>query len=302
MECDEVDEAGERESTKEGKIKQEKEGDGNGGRAREEKGGGGGSATAAANSLFINADAARQFISRQLSWMTSAQETRDNETELVKDEKKEDERVAAKEEEDKEEEETLASVAAPTTPRKYADAATELIRENVASAATLVVSGVRTVGHKVGHKVGRLSRHFSGASAEGVVEGQEENDDDPPEELAPSEEALALTTLAPAAEALDQEGQVAEESVSSPPQDAISATGAASCGTHSLPRRLRDRGMERARGSHVRTASAGGAFPFLRGRAAGRSRTPTPEEVVAEGKRALGTEVSYLGVLCVCVC
>lgn len=302
VECDEVDEAGERESTKEGKIKQEKEGDGNGGRAREEKGGGGGSATAAANSLFINADAARQFISRQLSWMTSAQETRDNETELVKDEKKEDERVAAKEEEDKEEEETLASVAAPTTPRKYADAATELIRENVASAATLVVSGVRTVGHKVGHKVGRLSRHFSGASAEGVVEGQEENDDDPPEELAPSEEALALTTLAPAAEALDQEGQVAEESVSSPPQDAISATGAASCGTHSLPRRLRDRGMERARGSHVRTASAGGAFPFLRGRAAGRSRTPTPEEVVAEGKRALGTEVwawgsSYKGQL-----
>ncbi|XP_037801693.1 alsin-like [Penaeus monodon] len=302
VECDDIDgdEAGVRELTKEVKTEQEKEGDGSGRTAKEEKGGGGG--TAAANSLFINADAARQFISRQLSWMTSAQETRDNESEQGKDEKKEDERVTTKEEEDREEEETVPSVAAPTTPRKYADAATELIRENVASAATLVVSGVRTVGHKVGHRVGRLSRHFSGASAEGVVEGQEENDDDPPEELAPSEEALALTTLVPAAEALDQEGQAAAEAVTSPPRDASSVAGAASSGTQSLPRRLRDRGMERARGAHVRTASAGGAFPFLRGRAAGRARTPTPEEVVAEGKRALGTEVwawgsSYKGQL-----
>ncbi|XP_063601121.1 uncharacterized protein LOC134777214 [Penaeus indicus] len=291
VECDDIDgdEAAGRELNKEVKTKQEKEGDGSGRTAKEEKGGGGGTATAAANSLFINADAARQFISRQLSWMTSAQETRDNEGE--QDEKKEDERVPTKEEEGREEEELVASVAAPTTPRKYADAATELIRENVASAATLVVSGVRTVGHKVGHRVGRLSRHFSGTSAEGVVEGQEENDDDPPEELAPSEEALALTTLAPAAEALDQEGQAAEEAVASPPRDASPAAGAASSGTQSLPRRLRDRGMERARGAHVRTASAGGAFPFLRGRTAGRARTPTPEEVVAEGKRALGTEV-----------
>ncbi|XP_042889358.1 uncharacterized protein LOC122264493 [Penaeus japonicus] len=295
VECEELDgedgEGKERRGEAIPKSKQEKEGDVNGGVLKEEKEGGGGAATAAANSLFINADAARQFISRQLSWMTSAQEGRDNECEQRKDEK-EDERVDTKEEEDREDD-TMTPLLAPATPRKYADAATELIRENVASAATLVVSGVRTVGHKVGHKVGRLSRHFSGTSVEDVVDGHELDDDDPPEELAPSEEALALGTFAPAAKAElgAQEGQVAEEALAAPPRDTRAKSVAPSSGTHSLPRRLSDRRMERAGGAHVRTASAGGAFPFLRGRVAGRPRTPTPEEVVAEGKRALGTEV-----------
>ncbi|KAK8727137.1 hypothetical protein OTU49_009712, partial [Cherax quadricarinatus] len=83
------------------------------------------SSLAGSSSLFLNADAARQFISRQLSWMTT---TSVEQGECIMENEK-------------------------INNKYHIDSATELIKENVASAAnsaaSLVATGVRTVSDKV---------------------------------------------------------------------------------------------------------------------------------------------------------
>ncbi|KAG0724053.1 Alsin [Chionoecetes opilio] len=170
---------------------------GEGGLARKGSSGGGG------NSLFINADAARQFISRQLSWMTTNADTGECIPQDV-------DRIN----------------------KYHIDSATELIKENVASAAnsaaSLVATGVRTVSDKVG----QLSRHFSSSEcADGELP-----------DLTPDSDPFTLESLYTKA-----------------PAPKMSKSDSYEC--NSLPRRLSDE-LSRKK-CHSRTASGGISYPKI---------------------------------------
>ncbi|XP_063871928.1 alsin-like isoform X4 [Scylla paramamosain] len=162
-----------------------------------------GSSGGPGSSLFINADAARQFISRQLSWMTTNVDP--------------------------------GECGAPDADRinKYhIDSATELIKENVASAAnsaaSLVATGVRTVSDKVG----QLSRHFSSSEcADGELP-----------DLTPDSDPFPLDSL-----------------YTKVPTPKMSKSDSYEC--NSLPRRLSDE-LSRKK-THSRTGSGGISYPKI---------------------------------------
>lgn len=191
------------------------------------------------SSLFINADAARQFISRQLSWMTS---TSLEQGDSVMD----NERMNNK---------------------YHIDSATELFKENVASAAnsaaSLVATGVRTVSDKVG----QLSRHFSSSE---VADGELHD-------LTPDSDPFSLDTFYTKA-----------------PQPKMSKSDSYEC--NSLPRRLSDE-LSRKK-THMRTASGGLSFPKV-GKDGSLTLEKGPEQVAKNtsliidgGRHLLNTEVS----------
>ncbi|XP_076043188.1 alsin-like isoform X2 [Oratosquilla oratoria] len=116
------------------------------------------------SSIFINTDAARQFISKQLSWMTSKSEGEG-------------------------EDEVYRSVGY----RYPIDSATVLIKENVASAASSAASLVATGVKTVSDKVGQLSRHFS-SSEGGILEGEDISPDADPFSMEDMPRRIALDT------------------------------------------------------------------------------------------------------------
>ncbi|XP_066983934.1 alsin isoform X4 [Macrobrachium rosenbergii] len=190
------------------------------------------------SSLFINADAARQFISRQLSWMTA--------TSIEQGELLADERVNNK---------------------YHIDSATELIKENVASAAnsaaSLVATGVRTVSDKVG----QLSRHFSSSE---VADGELHD-------LSPDSDPFIL------------------ESSSQTLKPKMSKSETFNTSTGSLPRKLSEEHSRKK--THTRTASGGLSFPKL-GRDGLLALDKDPKQVeknsgiiVDGGRHILNTEV-----------
>ncbi|KAK7078631.1 agglutinin-like protein 2 [Halocaridina rubra] len=189
------------------------------------------------SSLFLNADAARQFISRQLSWMTSASI---EQGELPSDDKF-------------------------NNNKYHIDTATELIRENVASAAnsaaSLVATGVKTVSDKVG----MLSRHFSSSE---VTEGELHD-------MSPDSDPFLL----------DGNGHALKPKMSK----------SETFNTSSLPRRLSDEHTKKK--THARTASGGLSFPKL-GKDGFGTLEKDPKQVekntriiVDGGRHILNTEV-----------
>ncbi|XP_045621973.1 alsin isoform X2 [Procambarus clarkii] len=190
------------------------------------------------SSLFINADAARQFISRQLSWMTA---TSVEQGECIM----ENERINNK---------------------YHIDSATELIKENVASAAnsaaSLVATGVRTVSDKVG----QLSRHFSSSEcADGELH-----------DLTPDSDPFSLDAFYDKA-----------------PKPKMSKSDSYEC--NSLPRRLSDELCRKK--THMRTASGGLSFPKV-GKNGVLTLEKGPEQVAKNtsliidgGRNILNTEV-----------
>lgn len=194
--------------------------------------------TGGSSSLFINADAARQFISRQLSWMTA---TSVEQGECVADYER-------------------------MNNKYHIDSATELIKENVASAAnsaaSLVATGVRTVSDKVG----QLSRHFSSSEcADGELH-----------DLSPDSDPFSLDTL-----------------YAKVPKLKMSKSDSYEC--NSLPRRLSDEYSWKK--THMRTASGGLSYPKV-GKDGILSLEKGPEQVVKNtnliidgGRHALNTEV-----------
>ncbi|KAG7154374.1 Alsin-like, partial [Homarus americanus] len=196
------------------------------------------SSSGGSNSLFINADAARQFISRQLSWMTT---TSLEQGECIIDNEK-------------------------LNNKYHIDSATELIKENVASAAnsaaSLVATGVRTVSDKVG----QLSRHFSSSEcADGELH-----------DLTPDSDPFSLDTFYDKA-----------------PMPKMSKSDSYEC--NSLPRRLSDELCRKK--THMRTASGGLSFPKV-GRDGILTLEKGPEQVAKNatliidgGQHILNTEV-----------
>lgn len=199
------------------------------------------SSTGGSSSLFINADAARQFISRQLSWMTA---TSVEQGECIAEYEK-------------------------MNNKYHIDSATELIKENVASAAnsaaSLVATGVRTVSDKVG----QLSRHFSSSEcADGDLH-----------DLSPESDPFSLDTL-----------------YAKDPKLKMSKSDSYEC--NSLPRRLSDDYCWKK--THVRTASGGLSFPKV-GKDGILTLEKGPEQaaknmnlIIDCGRHVLNTEVSLV--------
>ncbi|XP_069957233.1 alsin isoform X3 [Cherax quadricarinatus] len=196
------------------------------------------SSLAGSSSLFLNADAARQFISRQLSWMTT---TSVEQGECIMENEK-------------------------INNKYHIDSATELIKENVASAAnsaaSLVATGVRTVSDKVG----QLSRHFSSSEcADGELH-----------DLTPDSDPFSLDAF-----------------YAKTPKTKMSKSDSYEC--NSLPRRLSDELCRKK--THMRTASGGLSFPKV-GKDGVLTLEKRPEQVAKNtvliidgGRHILNTEV-----------
>lgn len=196
------------------------------------------SSSGGGSSLFINADAARQFISRQLSWMTTGSDLGEGGP---------DDRIP--------------------NNKYHIDTATELIKENVASAAnsaaSLVATGVRTVSDKVG----QLSRHFSSSEC---ADGE-------------------LHDLTP-----DSDPFMVESLHATTPKTKMNKSD--SCECNSLPRRLSDE-LSRKK-THTRTASGGLSFTKI-GKDGVLALQKGPEQIeknvkllVDGGRHTLNSEVS----------